>query len=129
MSITFPAIKPTAREFTMGTYPTKVYRSLAGTTVKRSFGSKPYGYQLSLEFANVSDTVLEQILAHYDTTAGGFSRFSLPNDVFSGMDSTVRGRIQDPNGIKWEYAGPPQVQSVYKGRSSVSVELSGELEV
>jgi hypothetical protein len=129
MSITFPSIKPTGREFTMGTYPTKVYRSLAGTTVKRSFGNKPYGYQLSLEFANVSDATLAQLLAHYDTTGGGFSRFALPDAVFAGMDATVRGRIQTPNGIKWEYAGPPEVESVYNGRSNVSIQLAGELSV
>lgn len=129
MSITFPAIKPTGREFTMGTYPTKVYRSLAGTTVKRSFGNKPHGYQLQLEFENIGDATLSQILAHYDTTAGGFARFSLPDAIFSGMDATVRSRIQAPNGVRWEYAEPPQVQSVYKGISNVSVTLAGELNI
>lgn len=129
MSRSFPAVKPTSREFTMGTYPTKTYRSLAGTTVKRSFGNKPYGYQLSLEFENINDTTLELLLDHYDGTAGGFERFTLPDAVFAGMDSITRARIQAPGGIKWEYGGPPQVESVYKGISSVSVELVGELEV
>ena len=129
MSRTFPAIKPTSREFTMGTYPTKTYRSLAGTTVKRSYGNKPSGYQFSAGFENIGDTTLEQILDHYDDTSGGFSRFKLPPELFAGMDNALRTRIQSPNGIQWEYAGAPKVQSVFNGLSSVSIDFIGELDV
>ena len=129
MSQTFPAIKPASREFTMGTYPTKTYRSLAGTTVKRSYGNKPSGYQLSVSFENIRDTVLEQILNHYDDTDAGFSRFALPSEIFAGMDNALRARIQSPNGIRWEYAAPPKVQSVYNGISTVSIDFVGELNV
>lgn len=129
MSRTFPAIKPTGREFRMGTYPTKTYRSLAGTTVKRSFGSKPHSYELQVEFQNIKDSVVEQILDHYDDTAGGFTRFALPTAIFAGMSDTLRARIQSPNNIRWEYAGPPEVQSVFRGVSSVSITFIGELNV
>jgi hypothetical protein len=127
MSITFPAIKPASRDFTMGTYPTKVYRSLAGTTVKRSFGNKPSGYQLGLEFQNLPDETVSTILAHYNSTAGGFERFRLPNAVFAGMSDELRAYIQAPNGIRWEYAAPPEVESVFRGVSNVSINLIGEL--
>jgi hypothetical protein len=129
MSRTFPQIKPSSREFRMGTYPTKIYRSLAGTTVKRSFGNKPHSYELGVEFQNIKDPVLEQILAHYDDTAGGFVRFALPSAIFAGMDTAIRARIQSPNGIQWEYAGPPEVQSVFNGVSTVSINFIGELNV
>ncbi len=129
MSVTFPSIKPSGRSVTLGSYPTKVYRSLAGTTVKRSFGNRPFGYQLSLEFANVSDTVTSQIIAHYTDTAGGFVRFTLPAAVFAGMDATLQAQLQAPGGIRWEYAGPPEVESVYRGRSNVSITLAGEMNV
>jgi hypothetical protein len=129
MSRTFPSIKPSSREFRLGTYPTKTYRSLAGTTVKRSFGSKAHSYELSVEFQNVKDATLELILDHYDDTAGGFERFQLPDELFAGMDDAVRVRIQSPNGINWEYAGPPEVQSVFNGISTVSIGFIGELNV
>lgn len=129
MSRTFPAIKPSGREFRLGTYPTKTYRSLAGTTVKRSFGNRPHSYELQLEFQNIKDTVVEQILDHYDDTFGGFTRFALPNAIFAGMDNALRARIQSPNGIRWEYAGPPEVQSVFNGVSSVSVAFVGEMNI
>lgn len=113
----------------MGTYPTRTYRSLAGTTAKRSFGNKPHSYQFNVEFENIKDSTLDKILDHYDDTAGGFTRFTLPGALFAGMDNAVRARIQSPNGIRWEYAGPPEVESVFNGISSVSIAFIGELNV
>jgi hypothetical protein len=129
MSRVFPSIKPSDRDFKMGVYPTRSYRSLAGTTVKRSFGNKPIGYELRLRFNNIRDSVLDRILAHYDDTAGGFDRFPLPDAIFAGIDESVQARIQSPNNIRWEYAEPPSVQSVISGISTVSVSFVGELNV
>jgi hypothetical protein len=129
MSQTFPPLKPSQRQFTLGAFPTKVYRSLAGTTVKRSYGNRPSGFGLTLEFTNVSDAIVSQIISHYNVTSGGFSRFALPSSIFSGMNATLIAQVQAPYNIRWEYASAPSVQSVYNGISTVSVELLGELDV
>lgn len=129
MSRSFPAIKPSGRSVTLGVYPTKVYRSLAGTTVKRSFGNRPHGFQLQLQFANISDDITAQIIDHYNDTGAGFTRFTLPAALFAGMDGTLRGKLQAPGGIRWEYQEPPQIESVYSGRNTVTVALAGEINV
>ena len=129
MSQTFPTIKPSQRQFTLGAFPTKVYRSLAGTTVKRSYGNKPGGFGLTLEFANVDDAIVLQIINHYNVTSGGFSRFALPSSIFSGMSATLIAQVQAPYNVRWEYVSAPSVQSVYNGISTVSVKLLGELDV
>lgn len=129
MSVTFPSIKPTQRSFSAGVYPTKTYRSLAGTTVKRSFGNKPSAYQLQVTFVNIDDATTTRILDHYYSTAAGFSRFALPTALFVGMSSTLQAQVQQPNGIRWEYSGPPEVESVYPNRSTVSVQFSGEINI
>jgi hypothetical protein len=129
MSQTFPTLKPSQRQFTLGAFPTKVYRSLAGTTVKRSYGNKPSGFGLTLEFNNVDDAIVLQILNHYNVTNGGFSRFALPSSIFAGMSATLIAQAQAPYNIRWEYTSAPSVQSVYNGISTVSVELLGELDV
>ena len=129
MSQTFPTLKPSQRQFTLGAFPTKVYRSLAGTTVKRSYGNKPSGFGLTLEFSNVGDDIVLQIINHYNTTCGGFSRFALPSSIFSGMSATLAAEVQAPYNIRWEYAAAPSVQSLYNGISTVSVELLGELDI
>ena len=131
MSIIFPSIKPSQRNFKIGAYPTKAYRSLSGATSKRSYGNKSFGYELRLVFENIDDASTLLILKHYNLTSGGFSRFQLPASVFSGMDEDLRRLVAEdlPNAapsIRWEYAGPPEVESVISGRSTVQVTLIGE---
>lgn len=128
MATTFPSVKPSSRSFKPGTFPTKVYRALSGATVKRSFGNRAYGYELSLEFTNVTDAVATQIVSHYISNSAGFTRFTLPNELFAGMSTALRAQVQAPTQIKWEYAAPPEVTSVYVGISSVRVQLVGELD-
>jgi hypothetical protein len=129
MSDTFPAIRPATRSFTAGTFPIKSYRSLAGTTVKRSFGNKPAAYQFGVSFRNIPDGLTSQILQHYENTAAGFERFALPPALFVGMSNTLQALVQAPNGIRWEYASPPEVESVYVNRSNVSVQFTGEIDI
>jgi hypothetical protein len=128
MADQYPDIKPSGRSFKLGAFPTKIYRSLSGASVKRSFGNRATGYELRLEYNNVSDTTTAALLSHYSSTGGGFERFTLPLGLFVGMSSELINHIQAPTSIKWEYASPPDVQSVYTGRSRVSVTLTGELD-
>ena len=127
MTVPFPTIKPSSREFRLGVFPVKTYRALSGATVKRSFGNRAYGHELSLEFQNISDAATALIMKHYNDTFGGFQRFTLPAQLFAGMDATLQAYAQAPSTIRWEYAGPPSVESVQANRSTVSVNLVGEL--
>lgn len=124
--VTFPSIVPSQREFALGQFPTKTYRALSGATVKRSFGSRPSSYKLTLVFQNIRDSITKQLLDHYETTGGGFARFALPVAVFDGMSANLRALIQSPDGIRWEYTGPPTVQSIFNDISTVTIELQGE---
>lgn len=98
-----------------------------GATVKRNYGNRAYGYQLNLQFNNIADTVTTQLLTHYDSTQGGFDRFTLPAELFAGMSTTLAGSIQSPTQIQWEYASPPEVQSIQTDLSKVTIALTGEL--
>jgi hypothetical protein len=129
MSITFPSIKPSSRSFKLGSFPTKVYRALSGATAKRSFGNRPFGYEIQLTFSNIDDTKVSQLLKHYMDTSGGFSRFLLPPSVFAGMDATLQSYAEAPSTIRWEYTGPPEVESVIENISNVQLTLIGEQDV
>lgn len=124
----FPSIRPTGRSYSPGQFPTKVYRGLSGATVKRVFGNRSFGHAIDLQFENISDANTKAILDHYYGQFGNYSRFTLPDDVFSGMSTTLKGVVQTPTNILWEYAEPPQVESVFNGRSTVTVRLIGELD-
>jgi hypothetical protein len=126
MADQFPNLKPSDRQFKLGAYPTKTYRSLSGATVKRSFGNRPTGYALQLSYANITDDITVQLLDHYNSTAGGFERFTLPAALFAGMSTALTSRVQSPTGIRWEYADAPEVKSVYNGISEVTISLVGE---
>jgi hypothetical protein len=128
MADQFPGIKPATRRFRLGQFPVKIYRALSGATVKRAFGNRAYGYELSLGFENITDSAVVQIIDHYNATSAGFQRFTLPAEIFAGMNAALTGRIQSPTQIKWEYAEPPDVDSVITGLSTVSVVFVGELD-
>lgn len=128
MTAQFPGIKPAERSFRLGQYPVKTYRALSGATVKRAFGNRAYGYELQLSFNNITDAVTSQLIDHYNATSGGFERFTLPAELFVGMSATLASKIQSPTQIKWEYVNPPEVKSVINGRSTVTINLAGELD-
>lgn len=123
----FPSFTPTARSFELGQYPIKTYRSLSGAVVRRSFGNKPFGYTLKLEFANVPEATVNSIIDHYNGQGGGTVGFAVPTAVFAGYTATLQGKVRTPAGIEWLYASPPNIKSEPCGISSVSVDLVGEI--
>ena len=123
----FPALKPTSRSFQLGQYPIKTYRALSGAVVRRSFGNRPFGYTLELEFANVPEATVNSICDHYNGQGGGTLGFTVPTEVFAGYSSTLQGKVRTPAGIEWLYVEPPSVTSVIKDISSVTVRLVGEI--
>lgn len=131
MSIEFPQLRPSGRRMRLGRFPTKTYRSMAGTTVKRSYGNKAYGYELSLTFANRGNTDVAAIESHYLRTEGGFERFTLPNSVFAGVGDELRPSLRAPSNIRWEYAEPPDIEWAQNavGIATITVTLIGELNV
>jgi hypothetical protein len=123
----FPALTPSARSFQLGQYPVKTYRAMSGATLRRSFGNRPSGHTLDLQFDNVPEATVNAIIDHYTGQSGGTLGFSLPATVFAGYSADLRNRAQNPSGIEWLYAEPPSVSSVLKDRSSVTVKLIGEI--
>ncbi len=117
----------------------KTYRSLSGVTVRRVFGNKKQSYKLDLEFKNIADSGGElttgagtalAIIEHYNEALGTFDEFNLPNAVFNGMNNDLRDPIKSPyTNLKWRYAEPPKVTSVFRGLSTVSVSLIGEISI
>lgn len=125
---TFPAITPTARSFKPGIYPQKVYRSLGGIAVKRTFGSSPYGASLELDFDNVPDATAVTIIDHYRSQTAANSRFALSSNITAGMSSTLAARANASiDNLRWEYADAPDIQSISPGINRIRVALAGEI--
>lgn len=131
----FPSIRPSERSLTMGQPPIKEYRALNGVVVRRSFGNQRFSYELTLSFNNIPEKSLSQIWNHYHDNLNIKNGFNLPSAIFSGYrtneaigrDEGFLSRMQALTNIKWHYAQPPQIESVYGSLSTVQVVLFGEL--
>lgn len=124
---TFPSFTPSSREFSLGEYPVRTFRSLAGTTLRRVFGNRASGYTLRLEFANVAESTVNSIYDHYHGQQGGALGFPIPDSVFGGYSSGLRSRIQNPASVQWFYEQAPTVRSVLRDRSTITVNLIAEI--
>lgn len=130
-------IKPSRRSFTIGSYPTKTYKSLNGAIVKRSFGNRAINYTLTMEFNGVRQPVLETIFNHYHDQQGTTIGFAIPASLFPDLNAAMSRRLRDtgnPGTLQsgssnalWFYAEPPQVESGPIGLSNISVSLTSEI--
>lgn len=123
----FPAFTPSQRSFKPGIYPQRSYRSLSGVITKRTFGNSPSQATLEMSFNNVSDSTAASIIAHYNSQTAANRRFLVDNTL-GGIDESLRDYANgSENNLRWEYVGPPEVQSVRPGRSTITVSLIGEI--
>ena len=124
----FPSITPSGRSFKPGVYPQKTYRSMAGVVIKRTYGNSPYGAQLQLDFDNITDASVVTIIDHYRSQTAANRRFNLSTAVTAGMSTALASRANASlDGLRWEYADAPDVQSVRPGINKVRVTLTGEI--
>jgi len=129
----FPEIKPSGRRFRMGDIPSTTYTSLSGAVFRRAFGNSKTNYTLDLTFQNIPDTnanserSTKAILTHFSAANGTFSTFALNDVVIAGI-SDLDAFVKNPENVKWRYSKPPEVQSVYKNLSTVTVSLIAEVQ-
>jgi len=129
----FPSLKPTSRSFEPGVYPQRSFRTLSGALVRRTFGNSPFGARLEMEFANISDNDALTILNHYRTQTSQNKRFKIDTSTatnpLAGIDNATLVSVASgsADNLRWEYAEAPKVRSVFFGRSTVTVSLTGEI--
>lgn len=132
MTVAFPAIEPTGRSFKAPSFQTSTLTSQSGVVTRRLWASKPSAASLSLEFNNISDDSVTQILsAHYEAK-GSVEELELPQIIFNGASSALKAWLDTSAtnaGLIWcfEEGSTPQVESIAPNRSKVSVKLSAEL--
>ena len=121
--MSYPQYKPSGRNYTPGDWAQKKYKAMDGSETRIRYGNKRTDAQLSLQYQNIEDGAADDFLAHYDAMFGTYSAFTIPTEVTSGWTGT--NYIPNASAMKFRYSGPPQIQSVRPGISTVSVELVG----
>lgn len=94
------------------------------------YGQKPYNAQLTLTFANIDDNDAARIVDHYEERMANFSSVTFASATgLAGLGSTLSSKVSESaSGLRWRYAEPPQVESVYPGISTVTCTFTGYLD-
>lgn len=129
----FENYTPSSREFSGGEYAVKRFQAQNGAELKILYGDRISQRTVKLTYKNMNDVKVSEFLDHYISKQGTYQSFSLTNSnletgVFAGwtgsMDTINRdGAIQDAKRVKWAYAKEPIVTSVFKGLSTIQIEL------
>jgi hypothetical protein len=122
--ITFPAIRPSTREFIAGRYPVVAPEFKNVRRYARLGGTSPTDHAMTLDFLNITDLEAAQIVECYRRSYGGFLPIQLSSELFSGilfetLVTSLTGRV------KWYFSQKPVVEAVFVGYSSVKVSLKG----
>lgn len=126
MTTVFPNLKPGTREIQLGQYPVKRFTTMAGTGVTRRYGSQPFNASLSVSFPNVSDQVTQTIVEAYESASGPYDYVVLPDLIWDGISTTLRQKLERDYVWRFTVDTPPQIQSIKRGVSSVTVRFEGQ---
>ena len=126
----FPGqIAPTSRSYRPGKLPETKFQALNGAVSFVQYGNHFVDAELSLNFANINDDKVLQILQHYSSVVGDdWVAFSQANGLQGmGADLVNNGIETGKELLRWRYKEPPQVQSIYPGVSTVQLQFIGFL--
>lgn len=125
MAVTFPALKPTNRTVSQGTYPVKLFTFIGGHRASRRYGSLPHSATLDLEYANITDANAALLTSAFDQAYGTFDSLVLPNALWDDIEEPLRTKLKGT--YIWRFADAPSVsQSLVPGYKSVSIQLEGQ---
>ena len=130
MTVQFPAIQPTAHEFTAPEWPVTQRRAQSGVRSVRQWGDKASDGTMTLTFANITQAAAAAITAAHDAARGIVDDVLLPPIVFKAVDDPAAlAMLSAPGpGLRWYFTGPPQGSRVPGGkRMTMRVELRAEL--
>lgn len=128
-AIAFPNIKPSARTYSPGQFPQTEFRSQNGTLTILRYGNRRVDSTLSLEFRNITDDKVALIIQNYEAVNSRDNNVTFTQSTgASGASNAYANFIRENGtGLRWRYAGPPQVTSVVKDRCTVVCEFVGNL--
>lgn len=128
-AIAFPDIKPSARTYTPGQFPQTEFRAQNGALSILRYGNRRVDSTLSLEFRNITDDKAALIIQNYEDVNSQNNNVTFTQATGASGASTAYSNFirENGTGLKWRYAGPPQVTSVVKNRCTVVCEFVGNL--
>ena len=113
-------VTPSTRSYSPGAYPQVEFEAQNGVKTVIRYGKNRTGSSLSLGFDNILDSDAAAILKNYEDINSIWDEVTFTGtNVINGADSTLQSYLIERTELKWRYDGPPEVTSVYPGRSNV----------
>jgi len=124
--VPFPLVRPTSRTYKPGKRPSTIFEAQNGATTLVEFGTQLVNAELELEFRNITDENAVLIIDNYNSiTQNNWVLFEEAGGL-SGMSSTLQEAIETGyQSLRWRYAKPPEIESVFPGISTVSCSFVG----
>ena len=116
----FPALRPAARTYNLGSYPITTKTGFGGGSVRFSHGTTASGHTLELGFEDLLDTEAKLLRDHYRVQQGGYVPFSLSADAWAGHTSFID---LVPLTTLWVYGQPPEETHKSGGLVDVTIQL------
>ena len=111
---------PSTRSYSPGDYPQVEFEAQNGVKTVIRYGKYRTGATLTLGFDNISDVDAATILLHYEEVQSVWGEVNFAGTgVIEGAASNIQSFFIERTELKWKYDCPPQVTSVYPGRSNV----------
>ncbi len=111
---------PSTRSYSPGDYPQLEFEAQNGAKTVIRYGKYRTGATLTLGFDNISDVDAATILLHYEEVQSVWGEVNFAGTgVIEGAASNIQSFFVERIELKWKYDGPPEVTSVYPGRSNV----------
>ena len=135
----FPEISPTRRSYKPGKFPSSEFQGLNGAVTLIQFGQKAVDSSLEMVFENITDDQAYAIFQNYDKVMKGRDSTTLEAD-YVDLEGQMKGvlnkelaflmsenpaRPGNHEKLRYRYAEPPTITSVFPGRSTVTVVLRG----
>ena len=115
---------PSTRNYSPGDYPQVEFEAQNGVKTVIRYGKYRTGATLTLGFDNISDDDAATILLHYEEVQSVWGEVNFDGTgVIEGASSNITSFFVERTELKWKYDGPPQVTSVYPGRSNVQCKV------
>lgn len=121
----YPGLVPSSRQYTPGNWPVRTYKAMDGYEVRILYGDKMTGMKLQLSYQAIPDTDAVKFLEHYEQQRGTFESFHFASDEGpkGGWGASYAQLGAGSEGNSWRYEGPPQLEQLRPGVSSVTVNL------
>jgi hypothetical protein len=117
---TFPALRPAARRYSFGSYPTTQETGFGGGSVRFLHGSTSSRHALELGFQLLTQAEAKMLRDHYREQQGGFLPFDLSIEAWAGHTSRTD---LVPSTTQWRYANPPEETHLKGGWINVTIVL------